>query len=87
MQRLEQHLKKLENRCDFMQDKLNEIQAEQKMLKFKTKVKETIDMTTLKGQEKEAQTDRKLAKKVCKCGGLMTQKEEQILSELFFQRF
>lgn len=82
-----------------MQNRLNEFQVEQKTLKQKAKqsMDRGVDRASLRsapdrvslrsGHEKEAQTDKNVTKKVCRCGGLMSQKEEEILSELFFQRF
>lgn len=85
MQQLEQQMRGLQKRCDCMQNKLNDLQVENKT--FKQKAGQTTGRASLKGSEKEAQTDKNAAKKVCRCGGLMSQKEEEILSELFFQRF
>lgn len=87
MQQLEQQMRVLHKRCDCMQNKLNEMQVEQKTIKPKSRSKESNDRNSLKSQEKESQTDNKANKKLCKCGGMMSQKEEEILSELFFQRF
>lgn len=87
MQQLDQQMRTLHKRCDCMQNRLNEMQVEQKTMKHKVKSDGT-DRASLRGYEKEAQTDKKTnqQKKVCRCGGTMTQKEEEILSELFFQR-
>lgn len=87
MQQIQQQMRSLHSRCDCMQNKLNEMQVEQKMARHKTRSKESTDANSIKSQEKPAQTETKSNKGACRCGGSMTQKEEEILSELFFQRF
>lgn len=108
IQKLEAQMGTLQRRCDSMQNQINEVQTEQKLLKHRVKQKDSKESradrdsredrnsrealkngerNSLKSDEKESQTDTNAPKKVCKCGNGISQREEEILSELFFQRF
>lgn len=93
LQQLEHQMEALQKKVDNMQNLLGELQTEQTMLKHKAVTKDSGSSTknghrtSLKSQERESQTDTNDGKKTCRCGGDITQKEEDILSELFFQRF